>query len=86
METLPRFPETRTVSTRLNWNDYTLLRGIAKATGRTTHAIIRLLIAAWINRVADDLGVPCPMSRSMKAALRIDRARAENNVIPDDWC
>ena len=42
------FPETRTISSRLTWQDYRTFREKCLEHGTTMHRVIRLLVGQWL--------------------------------------
>ena len=81
----PSYPETRTVSTRLTWNDYTIFRNTCRMTGNTMHRVLRLLLAAWTEYKLRQFNVPLRLSERLRRALALDYARDTYNTIPEEW-
>lgn len=82
--TLPIMPETMTVSTRLTLTDYLVFRRTCAGLGWSMHAVLRLLISAFLLRLGDEAGENAPISKPLEQAYRKDQHR-RNRVLPRNW-
>lgn len=82
---LPEFPDMQTVSTRLTWQDYTLFKQVVRTMGHTMHGVIRMLISAWLQQTAFEVGANAPVSRTLRAAVRLDKTKKRGYILPREW-
>ena len=81
---LPVMPETMTVSTRLTLKDYLVFRRTCAGLGWSMHAVLRLMISAFLLRIGEQIGENPPISHPLEAAYRRD-LRRKCRVLPRGW-
>ena len=82
--TLPIMPETMTVSTRLTLGDYLVFRRTCAGLGWSMHAVLRLMISAFLLRIGEQIGENPPISHPLEAAYRKD-LRRKKRILPRNW-